>query len=70
MNTLNSILAGLLMQLPPVPLPPGAYAAPPAMYQQQRPVLSREAWRRRILADAARFCDAYRDDVACQRPAP
>jgi hypothetical protein len=82
MNTLNQLLAGLLMQMPPIALPPipqvqyvplpphQQYVAPSRYYQYQGPhqQMSEDQERARIMAEARAFCTRWPNNEACHRP--
>lgn len=66
MNTLNALVAGLIMSAHPVPLPPGMYVTtPPYTRPAYARGLSEEQWRAQIMAEARRFCTAYPQDETC-----
>jgi hypothetical protein len=67
-NSLNALVAGLIMSAHPVPLPPGMYVTTPP-YTRPTPArgFSQEQWRNSILREADRFCTAYGRDPVCRR---
>lgn len=70
MNTLNALIAGLIMQAPSVYIhpPPTVYMRPPVMAYAappQRPQMNQEQWKQAIVAEAQRYCDRFPRDPLC-----